>query len=108
MESIILRLAIPYAVGLLVSGVDTLDYAGEKQKFAAGVGQVVHNAWLDSKVVAAGDAVIDGVHKLATDKPDLIAAVTALANHDKVAAVGALSNALKGVLPAELGALLAA
>lgn len=108
MQGIVISLAVPWVVGVLMSYTGTIDWGAEKQKLAAAVQGAIHSAWVDQEAIAAGDAVIDAMAKLSVDKPDIVAALQALAKGDKSSALAALETALKGVLPAQLAGLLPA
>ncbi len=106
MQGIVIGLAIPWVVGALISATAPVDWNAEKVKLAAAVTGAIHNAWVDAELISVGDAVIDGVAKLSQDKPDMVAALQALAAGNKDAAVSALETALKSVLSPQLAALL--
>jgi hypothetical protein len=85
-----------------------IDWTAQKATLAGKITNTFHSAWVDAELIKVGNAVLDGVAKLSQDKPDIIAALQALAKGDKNSAVSALETALIAVLPADVAALLSA
>lgn len=106
--STVVSLCIPYVVGELTSEAGTIDWAGVKTKAHAAVAGAVHSALADKVIDDAIDGVLDAAAKICQDKPDIQAALTALAKSDKAAAIQALEAMVAKVLPPELGVLLTA
>lgn len=106
MKGVVVGIVVHFLVSGIVEAGQAVEGTKIKAEYHAAVEKAVPNKFVDKAVEALGDEVIDKTLALLQDKPDLTAALTALGNHDMVAARKALVALVKPLVGAELGKLL--
>lgn len=107
MKDIVIGLVAKFLVNDMAAWAAGADTTAFKTKVHAAVSGAIPSKFVDTALDGYADQMIDAAVKVAQDQPDLVAAITALADHDLPSAEAALKKALGSVLSGDLAALVA-